>query len=483
MVSRRPEHSRGRRCLAPLLAFIALPFAAVASAAAQDAPATFTAPDGSRFVLIVDATIPQVQWAVASWADGQDDPPGLEGLAKAAARCAQNGTWRTGSRDVDRERDALAEQAAVWPQVLANPADPAVVQRARELDDLCQQLFDATVFPRLLAAAPSHLPELVEIGPACVLVLTTLPAAIGEVGRLLVERREEQPLRRLPPAWLDLYTERLARHATDASAALRAEVLALTMPSHPMCRLLQPPAVILPTREQALATWARSQRPERTVHVLLGDFDVASTKAVLTTTFASTALPPYDGPAAVPPRPLAGVRRSVVPGARRPTVAVGWVLPEIADSQLLSVAATWFAGGQDSLLGRELQRASRANATLRWQAPWPPATNGQSLLLVEVIDDTGITGLADLVLRIARGAAATPPDAGTLAATLASLQRTWREQNTTPRQLAVTLAVAALQWPQQAPSPAGPVAADAKAVQALLARIVAGQPVVIEGKP
>jgi hypothetical protein len=168
---------------------------------------------------------------------------------------------------------------------------------------------------------------------------------------------------------------------------------------------------------------------------------------------------------------------------RRPTVAVGWVLPAITDSQLLATAATWLAGGSDSLLGRELQRAGRTNTMIRWQGPWPPAANGESLLLLEVSDDSGITGLADLVLRIAKGAAAKPPDAGSLAATLASLQRTWREQNPTPRQLAVTLAIGALLWPQQTPQPAGPVRADAKAVQELLARLVAGQPVVIEGRP
>ena len=37
----------------------------------------FTTPDGSRFVLVRDPDMAQVHWAIATWADGRDDPPGL----------------------------------------------------------------------------------------------------------------------------------------------------------------------------------------------------------------------------------------------------------------------------------------------------------------------------------------------------------------------------------------------------------------------
>ncbi|MGK0264007.1 MAG: hypothetical protein ACI8UD_002664, partial [Planctomycetota bacterium] len=47
-----------------------------------------TTPDGSRFHLIQDPTVAHIHWAIAAWADGRDDPPGLPGLTLATAQAS-----------------------------------------------------------------------------------------------------------------------------------------------------------------------------------------------------------------------------------------------------------------------------------------------------------------------------------------------------------------------------------------------------------
>ncbi|MGB3966139.1 MAG: insulinase family protein, partial [Planctomycetota bacterium] len=373
---------------------LTLPAAAQQPAAAQLPVATFTAPDGSRFVLIADPGVPQVHWAIASWIDGSDDPPGLEGLARAAIHAAQGGTWLTGSRDAERERRALDERDGLLAQLRGSPDDGPLRQQAATLDDRCRQLFDPTVFPRVLAAAPGHRLELHERGPVAVLAVTTIAAAIGEVGRLLVERREQQPLRGVDAEWSRLTTARAKALTADPHRALHAEVLALTMPGHALARGLQLPGGGSPTRSQALAAWAASQRPERTVHVLLGDFDAASAEATLRATFAVTSLPPRTAAPQPPPQPLAGVRHSIVPGTPRPAVAIGWVLPATVDANVLATAMAWLGDGDDSALARELQRAGRTDCRIRCRAPWPAGEDrGLFLVTVEAERDEGLAGL------------------------------------------------------------------------------------------
>lgn len=443
---------------------------------------SFTAPDGSRFVLVPDAAVPHVQWAIATWADGGDDPPGCEGLARATMRAAAHGPWSIGSRDVAAERACLDEQDLAWQRLLADPRDAAAAQQLRDLEKRSQELFDPTVFPRMLAAAPCHRVEIVERGPVAVLVLTTMPAAIGEVGRLLVERREQQPLRRLPASWLAAFGARTAAHAAERHLAVHAEVLALTMPSHPAARFLQPPVPASPTRRQALATWAQSQRPERTVHVLFGDFDLRSAEATLGATFAATALPNRPGNDPPPPQPQAAVRRSLVSGVVHPVVAIAWVLPAPIDNFVLAAAATWLGDGKDSHLASELRRLGRSPRAVRCLTPWPTAADWPGLFLIEVEDDR-VDGLADQIVSTVQKSGQAPPDAVAVQATLATMQRRWREQNPGSRELAVTLAVESLQWPAQRLAPHGPKELDAKAMQETLARIFRSQPVIVEGRP
>lgn len=461
-----------------LLTAAALPCASTA----QQAPVSFTAPDGSRFVLVVEPSMPHVHWAVATWADGRDDPPGLDGLTRAVMRASLGGTWQTGSRDPVRERQALERLDAVWQQAGSSPEAPGFVEFQRCADEALE-FADLLAFTRVLATLPADRPELVARDGAMVLVLTTLPAAIADVGRLLVERREDQALRELPRCWQAEVEARAGGGNADPASALHSELLAMALPDRPAARAAERAGTAAPRHAQALAVWAATQRPERTVHVLLGGFDTEAATAALNATFAATALPAHTPAPSAPARPLAGMRRSVVPGVSPPALAVAWVLPADADRTVLAAAAAWLAGGPDSRLGQELLRSGRTTAKVQCHAPWPTAGADGGLLVIEITDDKATDGLLDLVLRTCKAAATNAPDPATVQPVVAALQRQSREAGRDPRARAARLAAAALAAPDRAPALAGTRPADGAAIQSLLARTFAGQPVAVEGKP
>lgn len=470
---------------AALLALAGLLLAGSAKAqdpAAADAPKLLTTPDGSRFVLIADASVPHVHWATATWTDGSCDPSHLPGLSRVVHQVSLHGTFRTGSIDPAAERAALQDLDAAWQQKLAKPDDDEAARLVLRGDEAAQRLADLRVFPRVLAALPAHHPQLLDRGPAAALVLTTLPAAIADVGTLLVERREDQALRGLPQAWMKDLLGRLREHAEQPFASIDTELLALVLPNHPFARQLEAPPFLAPQRTDAIATWQRSQRPERTVHVLLGDFDTEAASRLLTATFAATSLPPWQPPPEPALRPLTGARRSQVTGMAKPMVSMAWVLPPITDRFVLETAVRWLADGPDSRIGLELQRRGRTGAAVSCRAPWPPLPDGRSLLKIAISDPAGIEGAHDLVLAVAREAIATPPTPAQLRPTTAALQHEWRARTSDPRQLAIEIATEALRWPGQPPARGWPDRVEPAALQDLLRRLFAGQAAIVEGR-
>jgi len=369
-----------------------------------------------------------------------------------------------------------------WQQKLQKPADDVAARLVLRCDEAAQRLADLRVFPRVLAALPAHRPELLDRGPGGALVLTTLPAAIGDTGTLLVERREDQALRRLPQIWMNDLLGRLRQHAERPFASIDTELLALLLPNHPFGRQMDSPPFLAPKRSEAIATWQRSQRPERTVHVLLGDFDTEAASRVLMATFVSTSLPPWQPPPEPMLRPLTGTRRSQVAGMATPIVSMAWVLPPITDRFVLETAVRWLAFGTESRIGLELQRRGRTGASVRCRAPWPPLPDGKSLFKIEISDPAGIDGALDLVLAVAREAVATPPTAAQLRPTTAVLQHEWRERTSDPRQLAVEIAMDALLWPSLPPVRSWPERIEPAALQDLLRRLFAGQAAIVEGR-
>lgn len=452
--------------------------AASGSQAQQAPPTSFTAPDGSRFVFVPDPAMPVVHWVVATPAE---DPERFPGLALATMRASLGGTWATGSLDPQKERAALEAHDAAHRDWLAAPADVARVETLQRTQQAAAALCDPFSFRRVLAGIPVHRPEVEERQPFCLLSLTTVAEALPDVANILVERREDQALRELEKVFVETSCLRSLALNQDPNTAMRAEVLALAIPGHPYARLLDAPAIVAPSRAEAFATWHATQRPERTVHVLVGGFDPAVAATELGRIFATTALPPMTPRPAVVPRPITSLRRSVVTGTRTPTAAVAFVLPDGLDRTVLEAATRWLADGPDSAIGQELQRLGRSRAQVRGEAPWPPTTGGQGLLLLEVSDAPGSPQLGEQVLQACRKAAAAAPTAAALDRVRTAMVRRRTERGNQPRLLAADLAIDALQWP--GPTPTTPDRVEAKAIQALLATVVKGQPVVVEGRP
>lgn len=450
---------------------------------AQSAPVVFSTPDGSRFVLVPARLPAPVHWVVATLAGAAEDPPGLQGLAAAVQRASLGGTWTTGSRDADAERAALADLERAQADLLTNPGDPALVSRVQEAQALASKLGDPKVFARVLAAAPAHDPRVTVDDPVALLELTTVPSAIAEIGRLLVERREEQVLRGLSRHWLDEVAARQRSFDADPLAPVHAELLALAIPNHPATRSAQRPGRAMPTRSQAMAVWNATQHPSRTVHVLLGGFDPEAVRPVLMATFAATGLP-VPPPRALPdPRPVASLRRSTVPGTGRSTASIAWVLPPIQDPFTLAIGARWLGDGSASQLGRMLRKQGRTGATVRCTAPWPVAVEGRSLLLIEVEDKKNAGELAGLVIAECRRLVRKPPARSALNGFLRAAHSSWSLVTADPGRLAAETARTALLWPGRRPSTALPMKVAPEEIQTLLAAVFAGQPVVVEATP
>lgn len=447
-----------------------------------DAVRRFRTPDGSRFVLVPTPGVPQVQWAIASIADAATDPPAMRGLAAAVQQASLGGTWEIGSADRAREREALTKLAATQNALLEKPGDPTLMQELQAAEALAARLGDPRIFDRVLAAAPAHAPEVRVDDVVAIFQLTTIPSAIGEVGALLVQRRERQVLRNLPQHWFAETRTRQARYAANPLAPAYAELLALAMPRSPEADAAGPPGRAIPRREQAMAVWHATQHPSRTVHVLLGGFDADAVKAILDTTFRSTALPTPPTVARERPRAFTASRRSVVPGTGRRAVLLAWPLAKVKNPLELSNATRWLTGGSPSRLTRELRRKGRAKAVARARAPWPEAVGGRSLFVLEVEDPSGTDGLADLVTNLCRSLTAKAPPQGQLAQALRQVRSNWSLVTGDPRWHAREIARHVLLWPGQ-PLPKTPQTAAPGAVHRLLKATFRPHPVVVETRP
>tara|TARA_R110002072_G_scaffold269796_3_gene429152 strand:- start:13930 stop:15477 length:1548 start_codon:yes stop_codon:yes gene_type:complete len=438
-----------------------------------------TTPDGSRFHLIVDPTIAHVHWAIASWADGRDDPPGLPGLTMAAANASLSGTWKTGSSDPEAERAALMKLDEAWQQQLAKPGDAEAAAEVVRRDKEAAALGDRRIFRRVLAAAPTFQPEIIDRDPLAVFVLTTLEPAIETVAKLLVERREEQVLRGLMRAWVPSVLARVQDHASHPRQRLYAETLALLIPSSPTIARLEAPPFVAPNRNQALAAWQASQHPTTTVHVLIGSFDPQSLKATLNKVFSETKL---IAPTRrqQPPRPLRGQRRSIVPGMPSGGGVIAWVLPPENDPTALELARRWLISDNGPLL-RPLAR-KRPNLVIDCRVPWPTVTGGRSLLLLDIQDPNGKPGVIDEVLATCRKICAKPFSTGLFYRTFLEQTRDWNREADSPRAIAALLAERALVWPSTKLNQLAPGYRKGTQVYPILKAVFASHPAIVEVK-
>ncbi|MFT4516116.1 MAG: hypothetical protein ACI89X_000174 [Planctomycetota bacterium] len=439
----------------------------------------FTTPDGSRFHLIQDPTVAHIHWAIASWADGRDDPPGLPGLALAAAQASLAGTWTTGSSDPDAERAVLIKLDEAWQRQLAQPGNAKIAAQVVKLNKAAAELGDRRMFERVLAAAPAFQAEVLDRDPLAVFSLTTIEPAIETVAKLLLERREEQALRGLARAWVPSVLFRLKDHATHPRRRLYAEVLALLMPSSPANARMEAPPFVAPDRDRAQRTWQASQHPTNTVHVLMGSFDPGYLKKTLNLVFAETKLiaPTRRDQA---PRPLRGQRRSIVPGMRGGGGAIAWVLPPIKDPAALQQARRWLMDERGPL--RRAFRKKRPNFIVDCRAPWPTTTSGQSLLLLDVQDPNGKPGLVNEVLAICKTIAAKPFSKNQFYRNYLEISRDWNRAADSPRAIAVMLAERALVWPSAKLDKLAPQHRHGQKVYTILKAVFASHPAAVEAK-
>lgn len=446
--------------------------------------ADFRTGDGSRFVLVPTSGAALVQWVIATPASSSDEPQGMNSLNLANAMASLRGTWTTGSRNAEAEAKALDElDAALAAQFAARGGPEAMRGKAEEnllrARAAAAVLCDPLAFRRKLAGAPAA-DVTVQIAPGTLLFCcTTTIAGVERVADLLVERREQCALRGLDAEYEALQAAAIARWDADPMSPLRDEALALAFAGHPLAHIATRPGTAVPDRDLAEATWRRTQRPDRSVHVLCGNFDPAQVRPVLERAFAATALRDAAPPAVPPPPAPRAIRHSTVPGGNDAGCAVGWRLSGREDADVLAAAARWLGAGESAWLQRQLRARGRAGAEVVCRAHWPDPS-GPGLFLIEVRQPGDAAGLADLVLKLFAEAAKTAPDGDLAAAMQREALRQRAREFENPMQRAQRLATQLLlhpdlQVPRPLPAPVAP-----KAISELLGSLQQTLPVVVE---
>ncbi len=470
-----------RRLLLPLC----LAGAAVAQQTIDFQTVDFQTGDGSRVLLFPIGGPPLIHWAIATPCGPQVDPPSTPGMAAAVALASLRGTWTTGSLDADRERRALLELDAAETDLAVAPrldgkAPPDLVSAVDGLRRQAAALGDPLAYRRVMMALPTQDLRVTFAGDTALLELTTTQFAVPAVARLLRERREEPALRGVRAELQQLQERATAAWDNAPLAPLYAEVLALAFAGHPLARSGDRPATASFQRALATATFARSQHPSRSVHVLIGNFDTTAVRAALEATFATTALPTPD--ALQPPlaRALPAMRRSQVPGARYPAAVLAFAIPPSADPLAAATAAGWFADGPGSWLHSELVRRGRKNVEVAVRAPWP-AGAGPGLLVVEVRDPAGGgPKIADEVLELCTAKVKKEPRPGDLPAAFGTVLRDFEQATRRPGDQAARFAARLLQTPGLTSAALPPHNLAMPELTALLQQILGGNPIVIE---
>lgn len=370
-------------------AITALAFGAAHAQEPAVAATSFAAPDGSRFVLVPDSLPsdrpPLVHWVVVTPAGFSVDPAGYDGLSFAVARAAMNGTMRHGSRDAEAESRALdaldtleRRAASLLLDGQEPPADLAkALAEARATAALSS---DPLAWQREMRGVPALDVELSETPEATLLSVTTTQQGIADCARLLLELREDAPLRDVHDHFRQVRREIRARER-GAIATLRREARGLAFEGVPT-RALEPTDPPL-RRATALEVYANTHHPTRSFQVLTGRFDAVAVRTLLERVFTQTALEPGRRPAPLTPTRSTS-RQSSIPGDANAAIAVCFDLAEDQPRDTLLVLAEWLAGGSDSLLGGRLRVAGVEGCEIGFQIPFPGNATPGSLLITAI---------------------------------------------------------------------------------------------------
>ena len=439
-----------------------------------------TTPDGSRFILIKDPNLTHIHWAIASWADGRDDPRGLPGLSLAAAQASLGGTWTSGSLNPQAEREALTKLDQAWQKQVAKPGDAKLAAEIARLDQVAAKLGDQRLFGRALAAAPAFQPEVLVRNSMAIFALTTIEPAMESVAKLILERREEQALRGLRSAWLKTALDRQQTNTANPRRRLYAELLALVMPTSPIIAQIQVPEMLAPTRDQAMNAWRSSQQPKRTVHVIFGSFELAGMRSTLKRVFATTKLASDSSQQRATPQPLSSERRSIVTGVPGGGGVIAWMLPANTDRQVLELVRRWLNSEKNPAY--LALRQKRPDLSVTCYVPWPQATDGQSLLMLDIRDASDTPGVLDEVLAACQASTATPFRDYQFYDYHLSFLRDWNNLSDNPREIATMLAERSLTWPSANINPHAPNYRKGSEIHQTLEAVFASQPAIVEAK-
>ncbi|MEZ5964077.1 MAG: hypothetical protein R3F56_09555 [Planctomycetota bacterium] len=429
--------------------------AAAASATAQQpAPRALTTPDGSRFVLLpVPGAPPVVSWLIVTPAGPAEDPDGLEGLALAVARASMAGTARVGSRNRATEEDLLArieenERRRTLLRGAGQQVPEALINSLRSDASQADAVADRLAWERALRQVPALPSRLQRTDHTTLLQLSAPVAGLGRVAALLLARREEPILRGIHDELRGARAELLAVATEDPWTPLRDEIRSLAFGAHAAGRpsITEVEGFRPLSRALALEVFERTQRPERSLHVLTGGFDAEMVAAVLVQAFARSALSvdPFV-PSPAPPAPRA--RTSRLTGGAVTGIAVACRVPVDLDPDAVMLAMTWLAGGDESFLSRRLFAHGMRVGQLRGTYPFG-GLRDSALALVEVGADERDTRDGQRAERLfvevdaaLAAAAAEPPLPAELATARGLLAAQRAAQRSTPQGLCLYVAL------------------------------------------
>ena len=396
------------------------------------APRIVTTPDGSRFLLYPTGGPPVVSWVVRTPAGPVEERNGEEGLAFAVARASMAGTGTIGSIDRAAEQDLLQrfdadELRAMQLALAGQPPPPDLVTALAAHRAAAAKVADPLAFERALRAAPAGASRLSQSPQAMLLHLELPIEAVARVADLLVARREGTVLRGLYDEWRAVRLELVAANAIDPWAAARDEVRWLAYRGHPLGRPAPGTAPAPTTRARAHEVFARTHRPERSRHVLVGGFDGDAIEAVLMSAFARSDLPtdPLPLPPAIAP-PRGELTGRILSGAFAGLAVAYRTAPESSPTAV-SLAAAWLADGDGSFLARPLRAHGLGVDEVRVTHPFP-AASAAPFVLIEVRADARqgsdasrrqalVTGV-DVALNLATSATPTAAELGAVRAQL-----------------------------------------------------------------
>lgn len=429
------------------------------AATAQVAPVNYravTTPDGSRFLLVATGGAPVVHWTVCTPAGPLEDPPGLEGLAHAVARAALAGPLSIGSRDTEREKEALdhedkLEQEFARGALAGTALPPEFLEQLETARSDARVLSDTSAFELEVRKAPALASELVEAEEASLWHLTLGIEGVPRVATLVWLAREDTALRGVHEEFRRVRAEARERITGARFATARDEVLAQHYLGigHPYGRAnvaaTQPPQPL--SRQQALLAYRATHHPTRSFHVLCGGFAIEKVEPILQRVFVKTSL--RETPRAPLPalRELDIERRSTLPRARESGAVLAWRIPGQARSELLEGLVDWLAEGQDSWLARGLRKEGQPALAVTG-VPAFPGRVGEGLMLFEIgVDPSSERGpfAVEPVVRAARelleAAAKDGPSPDDQLRVVSALRARHGSAASSPRGLALDLAL------------------------------------------